>query len=90
MGITTTEAATLAGVTPATIRTWTRRGHLTPTGRTGRTNTYNPTDVIQCEAARWDTGRTRRHTTTLTCTPTAPLTHSQQDKCAHTTDDTPG
>jgi hypothetical protein len=23
------------------------------------------TDDIQCEAARWDTGRTRRHTTTL-------------------------
>lgn len=47
--ITTTEAAILTGRQPATIRSWTRRGHLKPAhARHGRI-LYRAGDVLTAE-----------------------------------------
>lgn len=59
-GLTTSEAATFAGVTPATIRQWVSRGHLEPVGRRSRSATFNPFDV---QAAGSTTSRRARTAT---------------------------
>lgn len=44
--LTTTETATVLGVSPATIRSWVRRGHLTPSrASTARGHRFRLTDV---------------------------------------------
>lgn len=58
--LTGTEAAALAGVAPATIRTWHHLGRLTPVARQGRAWLYLESDVLTVEAETRRLGR-RRH-----------------------------
>lgn len=44
--VTTSEAAQSAGVAEATVRSWVRRGLLTPAGRRGRSHLFVRLDVI--------------------------------------------
>lgn len=55
--LTTQEAATVARVTPACIRQWTRRGYLTPVAHQGNRNLYSEEDVLHTERDR----RMQRH-----------------------------
>lgn len=51
--VTTSDAATLAGVTPATIRTWAARGHLAPVTEPGkRPQLYRVQDVLRAARRR--------------------------------------
>lgn len=49
--VTTAEAARLAGVAPATIRTWRTRGLLRPRGMRGRSVLHDPREVLLAERA---------------------------------------
>ncbi len=49
--LTTAEAAETACVTPATIRQWTSRGHLTAVARYGSRNLYLESHVLEVESA---------------------------------------
>ncbi|MFD5964771.1 helix-turn-helix domain-containing protein [Streptomyces sp. NPDC060311] len=42
-------AAVEAGVSPATIRKWVQRGHLSPAGRQGRAQLFRLEDVFAAE-----------------------------------------
>lgn len=57
--LTPTQAAQLAGVTPATIRQWASRGKLTPAGLGAHgAKLYRWLDVARCEhATRHRSGR---------------------------------
>lgn len=51
--VSTRDAATLAGVTPATIRTWAARGHLAPVTEPGkRPQLYRVQDVLRAARRR--------------------------------------
>ncbi|MBE1876913.1 translation initiation factor IF-2 N-terminal domain-containing protein [Myceligenerans pegani] len=45
--VTASEAARLAGVSPSTIRTWVRRGHLTPLQADVRPMTFDASSVVR-------------------------------------------
>jgi len=47
--ITTADAAQLAGVAPATVRDWQRRGLLKARGRRGRSSLWAADDVLDAE-----------------------------------------
>lgn len=64
--VTTTQAAFLHGVAPATIRSWAARGLLTAERRDGRTALYRLSAVDEAEyqsRGRDTTGRTSRRAT---------------------------
>lgn len=50
--LTVEQAAALAGVTPATIRSWVRRGHLAPVRRHAKPSLFREADVIDCRYER--------------------------------------
>lgn len=51
--VSTRDAATIAGVTPATIRTWAARGHLAPVTEPGkRPQLYRVQDVLKAARRR--------------------------------------
>lgn len=52
MTVTTDEAARLAGVSPATVRSWVLRGLLRPVRRGARPLRFHPEDVWRCARDR--------------------------------------
>ncbi|WP_372472111.1 helix-turn-helix domain-containing protein [Streptomyces albireticuli] len=50
--LTTVEAAEAAGVTPACIRQWARRGYIRPIARIGKRNLYREDHVLRAERDR--------------------------------------
>ncbi|NNH21654.1 helix-turn-helix domain-containing protein [Pseudokineococcus marinus] len=48
--LTTADAALLAGVSPATVRDWQRRGLLKARGRRGRSSLWAADDILDVEA----------------------------------------
>lgn len=59
--ITTNEAAALAGVAVATIRSWIQRGHLTPVGRDPLTDRPLVKFIDVAKAERATRSKARRH-----------------------------
>lgn len=57
--VTTSQAATLAGVTPATIRQWASRNLIASTGRAGREGTYSR-DAVRTVSGEMRTRRQAR------------------------------
>lgn len=61
MTVTTEEAATLAGVAPATIRQWVVRGDLEPVRRGARPMRFAYDDVCRVQRAKRSQAWRRRH-----------------------------
>jgi predicted site-specific integrase-resolvase len=49
--LTTSDVANLLGVTPATVRMWVRRGHITPIGKYRNSNVFGTRDVLDADDA---------------------------------------
>lgn len=61
MTVTTEEAATIAGVRPATIRSWVMRGDLTPVRRGAKPLRFHYEDVARCQRSKRGKAWERRH-----------------------------